>query len=101
MSRSKTASRPRGKTCSIGCGPKRCAAGGANRSTRLVSHPALDYLVETEACGGGVFYLSLNETDALGHEGKYDEYLKAARRVDGYLRTIWKPCRRCRNIKAS
>ena len=36
-----------------------------------------------------MFFLSLNETDAWGHEGRYDEYLKAARRVDDYLRIVW------------
>lgn len=36
-----------------------------------------------------IFFLSLNETDEWAHAGRYDEYLSAARRVDGYLRTLW------------
>ena len=36
-----------------------------------------------------MLYLSLNETDSWGHEGKYDEYLRAAQRDDGYLKTLW------------
>ncbi|HEV3022498.1 MAG TPA: alkaline phosphatase family protein [Pirellulales bacterium] len=34
-------------------------------------------------------FISLNETDAWGHARRYDEYLTAAHRVDGYLKTLW------------
>jgi hypothetical protein len=36
-----------------------------------------------------VLYLSLGETDDWAHDGKYELYVKAAHRVDEYLRTIW------------
>jgi hypothetical protein len=34
-------------------------------------------------------WLTLGETDEWAHEGRYDRYLDAARRTDGFLRTIW------------
>jgi hypothetical protein len=52
----------------------------------IVFHTAFEYLQERKP---RLFYVSLNETDAWGHEGKYDEYLLAARRVDEYLKTLW------------
>jgi hypothetical protein len=36
-----------------------------------------------------VFFLSLNETDAWGHGGRYDLYLKAAHAADDCLRRLW------------
>ncbi len=36
-----------------------------------------------------VMFLSLGETDDWAHDGKYDQYLKAAHRVDEYLKTLW------------
>ena len=36
-----------------------------------------------------VLYLSLGETDDWAHEGRYDLYLQAAHRVDGYLKELW------------
>jgi hypothetical protein len=36
-----------------------------------------------------VFYIGLGETDEWGHAGRYDQYLKAAHRVDDYLKTLW------------
>ena len=79
MSRSKTASRPRGQDARSAAAERR-AAGGAEPFDALASS-GVDYLVQHKP---RVLYLSLNETDAWGHEGKYHEYLKAARRVDGY-----------------
>jgi hypothetical protein len=52
----------------------------------ITFHTAFEYLKERKP---RLFYLSLNETDAWGHEGKYDEYLRAANRYDAYLKTIW------------
>jgi hypothetical protein len=40
-------------------------------------------------CHPRVLVLSLNETDAWAHEGRYDHYLAAANRVDAYLKTVW------------
>jgi hypothetical protein len=36
-----------------------------------------------------VLYLAFDDTDSWAHAGKYDQYLHAARRVDGFLRTLW------------
>ncbi|HET6327712.1 MAG TPA: hypothetical protein VFG04_23720 [Planctomycetaceae bacterium] len=36
-----------------------------------------------------VFYVSLGESDEWAHEGRYDEYLWSAHRVDGYLAELW------------
>ena len=36
-----------------------------------------------------VLYVSLGETDDWAHEGKYDLYLRAAHRVDQYLKELW------------
>jgi hypothetical protein len=36
-----------------------------------------------------LLFLSLNETDAWGHAGRYDLYLEAARRADDCLRMLW------------
>ncbi len=47
---------------------------------------ALEYFKERKP---RVFFLSLNETDSWGHEGRYDEYLTAAHRADAYLGEIW------------
>jgi hypothetical protein len=49
-------------------------------------HTAFEYFKERKP---RILYLSLNETDSWGHEGKYDEYLRAAHRVDGYLKLLW------------
>jgi hypothetical protein len=49
-------------------------------------HTALEYLQQHKP---RVFFLSLNETDAWGHEGRYDEYLTAAHRADEYLKLLW------------
>ena len=52
----------------------------------ITFHTAFEYLKERKP---RLFYLSLNETDSWGHEGKYEEYLRAANRYDMYLKTIW------------
>jgi hypothetical protein len=52
----------------------------------ITFHTALEYLKDHQP---RVFFLSLNETDAWGHEGRYDHYLAAANRVDAYLKTLW------------
>lgn len=49
-------------------------------------HAAIAYL---QAQKPRVFFLSLNETDAWGHEGRYDNYLTSARRADQYFQTLW------------
>jgi type I phosphodiesterase/nucleotide pyrophosphatase len=49
-------------------------------------HTALEYL---RARKPKILYLSLGETDEWAHAGNYAEYLKAARRVDDYVRELW------------
>ncbi len=49
-------------------------------------HSALGYLKRRKP---RVLYIGLGETDEWGHAGRYDQYLKAAHRVDGYLKTLW------------
>ena len=48
--------------------------------------PALEHL---KARRPRVLYLALGETDEWAHAGRYDRYLEAIRRADGYLRTLW------------
>jgi hypothetical protein len=52
----------------------------------LMFHGALDYFKEVRP---RVFYLAFGETDDWAHEGRYDHYLRGARRVDGYLKSLW------------
>ncbi len=52
----------------------------------LTIHSALEYLKQHKP---RVFFLSLNETDAWGHEGRYDQYLHAAHRADACFKAVW------------
>ncbi len=52
----------------------------------LTYHTALEWF---KANRPRVVFLGLGETDEWGHEGRYADYLKAAHRVDGYLRELW------------
>ncbi len=36
-----------------------------------------------------VVWIAFSETDEWAHEGRYDHYLSAARKVDGYVRVLW------------
>jgi hypothetical protein len=47
---------------------------------------AIEYIKDKQP---RVFFLSLNETDAWGHGGRYDLYLKAAHAADDCLRRLW------------
>ncbi len=47
---------------------------------------ALEYLKEHKP---RVLYISMGETDTWAHRGDYPEYLKAAHRVDNYLKILW------------
>ena len=49
-------------------------------------HAALGYLKRRKP---RVLYIGLGETDEWGHAGRYDQYLKAAHRVNDYLKTLW------------
>jgi hypothetical protein len=46
----------------------------------------MDY-VQTER--PQVLYIGYGETDEWAHEGRYDQYLASAHRVDGFIRGLW------------
>jgi hypothetical protein len=52
----------------------------------LTFHTAMEYWKTKKP---SVLFLSLGETDEWAHAGKYGEYVRAANRVDLYLRKIW------------
>jgi hypothetical protein len=52
----------------------------------LTFQAAFDYLKQKKP---RVLYISLGETDEWGHLGRYDEYLRAAQRVDGFVKLLW------------
>ena len=52
----------------------------------LTFHTAVEYW---KAKKPSVLYLSLGETDEWSHAGNYTEYLRAARRVDEYVKRLW------------
>ena len=47
---------------------------------------ALDYIKSSKP---RAFYIAYGETDEWAHESRYDHYLRSARNVDHYLRTLW------------
>lgn len=47
---------------------------------------AMEYLKSNQP---RVMFIVLDETDSRAHEGRYDRYLQALHRADGYLRTLW------------
>ena len=61
-------------------------AGPANRSTRSRSTQPSSI---SRSKNPRLLFVSLNETDSWGHEGKYEEYLRAANRYDLYVKTVW------------
>ncbi len=52
----------------------------------LTYHTATEYFRLHEP---RVLYLSLGESDEWAHEGRYDEYLLSAHRVDAYVAELW------------
>ncbi len=52
----------------------------------LMFRGAFDYFHEAKP---RFFYVAFGETDDWAHEGRYDRYLHAARRVDRYLALLW------------
>jgi len=52
----------------------------------LTIQTALEYLKESKP---RLMFVSLNETDAWGHEGRYDQYLYAAHRADAAFKAFW------------
>lgn len=49
-------------------------------------HAALNYVKKEKP---RVAFIGLGETDEWAHHNRYDEYLKAAHRVDGFVREFW------------
>lgn len=62
----------------------------------ITFYSALEYLKQNKP---RVFYLSLGWTDEAGHAGQYDEYLKAARLSDDYMRILWDTVQSMRQYK--
>jgi hypothetical protein len=52
----------------------------------LTFHTAREYFRLHEP---RVFYVSLGESDEWAHEGRYDEYLMSAHRIDAYVENLW------------
>jgi hypothetical protein len=48
-----------------------------------------------------VLYLSLGETDEWAHAGKYELYLRSARRTDRYVRELWEMAQSMREYRDS
>jgi len=59
---------------------------GAESFDSFTFHTALEYYKTNKP---KVMFLSLGETDEWAHSGKYDLYLKAAQRVDQYVKELW------------
>jgi hypothetical protein len=60
--------------------------------------PALEHL---KAKRPRVLYLALGETDEWAHLGRYDLYLDALHRADGYLRKLWETAQSIPEMKGN
>ena len=49
-------------------------------------HAVLEYARESKP---RVVWIAYSETDEWAHEGRYDLYLQAAHRIDGYIKSLW------------
>lgn len=58
----------------------------AGHSDSVTFARAFDYLKENRP---HVLFIGFDETDANGHRGYYDKYLRAAHQTDGMLATLW------------
>ena len=56
------------------------------RYDAITHHFALDYLEQYKP---KLLYIAYDETDEYAHEGKYDQYLIAAHRLDKYVGDLW------------
>lgn len=56
------------------------------RMDAFTHHYALEYL---KAHTPRMVYIAYGETDDFAHDGRYDAYLKAARRTDEFIRELW------------
>ena len=59
-------------------------------------HYAFDYLKRYKP---KLLYIAFDETDEYAHEGKYDQYLYSANRLDGFIKNIWNWVQSDRNYK--
>lgn len=60
---------------------------GPDERIDAVTYPlAMEYLKQHKP---RVFYLAFIDTDAFGHQGKYDLYLDAAKRTDALIADLW------------
>ena len=64
----------------------------------LTFHTALEYWKTRKP---SLLFLSLGETDVWAHAGKYDEYIRAANRVDLYLKKIWEQAQFTEKLNAN
>jgi len=56
------------------------------RHDAFTHHYALSYLREQQP---RVLHIAYGEPDDFAHDGKYDEYVFASRRVDGFIEEVW------------
>jgi hypothetical protein len=56
------------------------------RNDAFTHHFALSYLRREQP---RLLFISYGETDDFAHDGKYDEYILAANRTDGFIREVW------------
>ena len=60
---------------------------GPDERIDAVTYPlAMDYMKQNKP---RVFYLAFIDTDAFGHQGKYDLYLNAAKNTDQLISELW------------
>lgn len=59
-------------------------------------HASLEY---ARAKRPRVVWIAYSETDEWAHEGRYDHYLQAAHRIDGYVRELWNSLQKLRQYK--
>lgn len=52
----------------------------------FTARAAVDYVKREKP---RAFYLAFGETDEWAHEGRYDQVLRAAHNVDGFIRRLW------------
>lgn len=56
------------------------------RNDAFTHHYAMSYLRRERP---RLLFISYGETDDFAHDGKYDEYILAANRTDGFIRDVW------------
>lgn len=56
------------------------------RFDTFTHHYALEYLAKHRP---RLLYVAYGETDDFAHDGRYDEYLLAAHRTDGFIQELW------------